>query len=115
MAEEDVNRPFLHIQTEECTAELFLKTVAEHTEQAWRFVSKAYIGNLDLNELRDLLRTGEYKLLASPREDLSEHRRVNSILLFNRAVGTKNVLHLHMVKEPARGGQWKIICIDRET
>ena len=108
--------PFAHILTDDCTADLFMKTVAERTEEAWRFVSKAYIGNVDLNEIRDFLRTGEYKLLDSfdsSQKSLGGRRRVDSILLFSRAGGAKAVLHLHMAREA--GGQWKIVCMDRET
>ena len=113
-AEVEAYPPFIHILAENSTAEMFMKTVAVNTEDAWRFISKTYIGNMDLNELSDFLQTGEYKFLGPPPANPGGSRRVESILLFNREFGVKQVLHLHMVKEPEPGGQWKIVCMDRE-
>jgi hypothetical protein len=97
---------------------LFLETVADNPEDAWAFVSRYYSGNLDLEALRDVLDRGASRLcpllVNAPYTAEPENRRIRSVLVMDPEGRLKRLLHLHMVKEPDKFGQWKICSVEQE-
>ena len=103
---------FFHLLTETGVASMFLKAVTSDTEAARTFVSKNCI--IDLDALRNVL---ESSLCCSGLVTLKKaalgqgkNGKKRSILLGNKSC----ILHLRMVEEPDRFGQWKIYDVEKE-
>jgi hypothetical protein len=110
-------RPFFHILTDNGIAVRFLEAVAADPEEAMAFVSKHSAGAIDMEALRDILGTAgrlcnswvQISYNNNPKNCLTR-----SVLLVDKERNTKQLLHLHMVREPDRYGQWKIYGVEKE-
>jgi hypothetical protein len=102
--------------TEKNVAALFLDAVAADPAQALSFISKHYIGALDLDALRDVLGGGQIcrRILKASYSSDPKNCLTRSILVTDKKGGVKRLLHLHMVKEPDRYGPWKIYGVEQE-
>ncbi|MDR1663393.1 MAG: hypothetical protein LBR83_00525 [Clostridiales bacterium] len=110
-------KPFFHILTDNGIAALFLDTVTANPEEALAFVSKHYVGAIDLEALRDTLARANRlcnSWVQAPYNANPKNCLTSSVLLVDREHNTKRLLHLHMIREPDRYGQWKIYGIDQE-
>jgi hypothetical protein len=112
------DKPYFYMLTDNGIAALFLETVAANPEDAWAFVSRHYSGSLDMEALRNLLGPEANRLCAclinATYVSESKNRRTRSVLVMDREGHAKQLLHLHMIKEPDRYGQWKIYGVDQE-
>lgn len=111
-------RPFFNIFKDEGVVQNFLEAVKkQQIDDAKIYLSKRFkAGNLmNLDELKNLLDDyGKYKYL---RNNVSatdyENFRINSILIMNNEY-KNSILHLYLIKEPDKYGNWKIYGIERE-
>ncbi|MDR1913849.1 MAG: hypothetical protein LBQ68_05125 [Clostridiales bacterium] len=103
-------RPFFNIMTENTTVKLFLDALAYDPENASCFISKNCIKRIDLSELKETFGNGGFKYL--PQSTVVKNGKTNIILLMNSK--DKTILHLYMVREPDRFGQWKIFNVEKE-
>jgi hypothetical protein len=110
-------KPFFNILTDNGIAAQFLEAVAVNPEDAMAFVSKHSVGAIDFDALRDIL-GHENRLCASWVQATYSGNIKNcttrSVLLVDRDKNVNRLLHLHMIREPDRYGQWKIFGIDQE-
>lgn len=113
----EAHKPFFHILTDNGIASLFLEAVAANPEDALAFVSKYCPKSIDLDALRSIL--GDRNLLCQPLIKASFNRdpkncSTSSVLVVDPEHNKKSLLHLHMIKEPDRFGQWKIYGVEQE-
>jgi hypothetical protein len=117
-AEKSSAFPHFNILSDNGIAALFLETVAHNPEDAWAFVSRHYAGSLDLDALHEYLGQDANQvcpcLINATYETESGNRRTRSVLVMDAERKVKRLLHLHMVKEPDKYGQWKIYGVDQE-
>lgn len=110
--------PHFQLLSDNGIAALFLKTVAVSPEDAWAYVSRHYAASLDLEALHDVLEQEAHHvcpcLVNVPYEAQTKNRRTRSVLLMDAEQKVKRLLHLHMVKEPDKYGQWKIYGVEQE-
>lgn len=121
------NTPFFYIMTEEGMVKQFIEAVtnSQDADDVKPFISKAFNGRLDFTEIRDAFQSGlRYKcLLKAEFRYTPPNCKTNSIVLFQETNDqdqeqehTRNtIIHLHMVREPDRFGQWKIYGIEKES
>lgn len=104
--------PFFSITNEQSTVKHFLEAVtSSDAESARAYISKSFIGEIDLTELRNTLEIFEnYKFLGQPH--LPGKSYTGSVLMFNK--NRNSILKLHMVQEPDSYGNWKIYGIEKE-
>lgn len=109
-------KPFFQMPTDHGIAAMFLKAVTANPDEAWAFVSKNYVGALDLEALRDVLGQTEIcrSLVEAPYGSDPKNCLTRSVLVVNAERKIQSVLHLHMIKEPDRYGQWKIYGVEQE-
>lgn len=110
-------KPCFHILTDNGIADQFLAAVAANPDEAWAFVSKHYAGAIDLEALRDVL--GQTTRWCRPlvRASYSSDPKnclTRSVMVVDPERNIKSLLHLHMIKEPDRYGQWKIYGVEQE-
>jgi hypothetical protein len=110
--------PHFNILSDNGIAAMFLEAVAANPEDAWAFVSRHYAGSLDLEALHEYLGRGKKHvcpcLIPAPYASESENRRTRSVLVTDAERKVKQLLHLHMVREPDKYGQWKIYGVEQE-
>lgn len=110
-------RPFFHIVTDNSIATLFLAAVAANADEAMAFVSKHCIGVIDLDALRDVLgqtnRVCE-SWVRAPYANDPKNCQTQSVLVVDPERNVNRLLHLHMIREPDRYGQWKIYGVEQE-
>jgi hypothetical protein len=101
--------------TETGGASMFLKAVATDDDLARAFVSKMGGSTIDWDALRDTLGYPAPSLvpLVSITKTPCANCATRSIMLVNPGEHA-HILHLHMVREPNRYGQWKIYGVERE-
>jgi hypothetical protein len=113
--------PHFHMLSDNGIAALFLETVADNPEDAWAFVSRAYAGTLDLEALHNVLLGEDAKrirvcpyMINATYEAEPKNLRIRSVMVMDPERKVKRLLHLHMIKEPDKYGQWKIYGVEQE-
>lgn len=111
-------KPFFSFFKDEGVVQSFLDAVKKQPiDDAKIYLSKRFkAGSLmDLNELKRLLDDyGRYKYLHNSVSAADyENFRINSVLIMNNEY-KNSILHLYLIKEPDKYGNWKIYGIERE-
>ena len=110
-------KPFFNILTDNGIAALFLEAVAVNPDEAMAFVSKHSAGAIDFEALRDVLGNTNHHctswVQASYNSD-PKNCMTRSVLLVDPDHNIKRLLHLHMIREPDRYGQWKIYGVEQK-
>jgi len=103
--------PYLHDHT---VAARFLEAVQANPDDAWAFVSKICAHSLDLEALREVLGADSSytQVLTAAYIGDSKNCMTRSICVEDPKRGFRQLLHLHMVKEPDQYGQWKIYSVE---
>ena len=110
-------KPFFYILTDNGVAAQFLEAVAADTEEAAAFISKHSAGIIDLEALRDMLGGANSFCSSWVQASYSGEPKncmTRSVMLVDQERNINRLLHLHMIREPDRYGQWKIYGVDQE-
>ena len=111
------DRPFFNMLTDNGVAAMFLEAVSANPDDAWAFVSKNYVGAIDLDALRSVLGTdGQlYRpLIRAAYGSEPKNCLTRSVMVVDLERNVKSILHLHMIKEPDQYGPWKIYGVEQE-
>ena len=110
-------KPFFNILTDNSIAALFLEAVAANPDEAMAFVSKHSAGAIDFEALRDALDNTNQHCTSWVQASYSSDPKncmTRSVMLVDPDKNIKRLLHLHMIREPDRYGQWKIYGVEQE-
>lgn len=114
--EEMYKKPYFSILNEDSTVKLFLDAILrDATEEAFCYMSRSIPTNIDLMEIQGILNAGsDYKYLIKADTNTKKKLcKTNSILIINEEC-RNSIIHVHMVREPDRFGNWKIFGINCE-
>jgi hypothetical protein len=104
---------------DQLVAARFLEAVRANPDDAWAFVSKMYVGGLDLNALREMLWPDAYLCrwvhkATYGNDGSSGHFMTRSLYVADPERDLRRLVHLRMVKEPDKYGLWKICGVEQE-
>jgi len=109
------NRQEFH--THQQVAASFIEAVKANSDDAWQFVSKVYSPGLDLNELHEMLTvSSQFVKWTTKATYMSDPKncKTRSVYLEDPVRNLRRILHLRMIKEPGRNGNWKICGVEQE-
>ncbi|MCL2499595.1 MAG: hypothetical protein FWE90_04570 [Defluviitaleaceae bacterium] len=114
---------YMDISGDHGVAARFIEAVQANPDSAWAFVSKMYVGGLDLNALRELLPgdaedgacayfckwVNKATYGGDPKRFITR-----SLYVADPERNLRRLVHLRMIREPDKHGIWKICAVEQE-
>ncbi len=102
--------PFFQIENENSMVDFFLRTLFNSSiDEAKKFISPDIDEFLDLDEVKKYFDTDW--ICVSRGNFKQRHHFVNSVLFFNKATGSSDIIDFYLINQPDKFSRWKIYAI----